>query len=121
MVGNGRRRTRAPLGRWAAVSSLALWAAVLSALATSVVAIVIGKVGFSIAEGRSETLLVHLSTTGRQLLGKAGLGGLRVTVKGGGIQAGTIVLKTARKAPRHTTNTKHAVHRAPVLELIARV
>jgi alpha-tubulin suppressor-like RCC1 family protein len=63
-----------------------------------VVAIVIGKVGFAIAQGKSETLLVDLSTTGRLLLGKAGLRGLRVTVNGGGIQTGTIVLKTARKA-----------------------
>jgi hypothetical protein len=72
--------------------------------------IVIGTASFSIAEGESETHPVQLSAKGSSLLRKAGKPGLKVTIKGSGVNAGTVVLKEGRslRIPR-SRRTGHSL------------
>jgi hypothetical protein len=63
--------------------------------------VVIGTAAFSLARGAGETLDVHLSATGRRLLRKAGKRGLRVSVAGSGVEAGSLVLRAAQPKGGH--------------------
>ena len=54
--------------------------------------VVIGQTRFSITEGKSETMNVHLSAEGRALVRKVGKRGLKVTVEWDHIKTGTLRL-----------------------------
>lgn len=62
--------------------------------------VVIGTASFSLAEGASETLQVHLSSKGMTLLRKAGKKGLRVSLVGNDVKARSLVLKAPKTKPK---------------------
>ncbi|MGO9249136.1 MAG: hypothetical protein ACLQQB_00295 [Solirubrobacteraceae bacterium] len=59
--------------------------------------VTIGLASFSIGLGHSATFRVYLTGQGRQLLRRAGRGGLRVQIAGIGIRASTVVLRQPRR------------------------
>jgi Carboxypeptidase regulatory-like domain len=59
--------------------------------------LVIGTASFSIAVGKRVTLRVHLSGSGRKLLGRAHRRALRVQLSGTGVSVRTVGLKSKRK------------------------
>jgi alpha-tubulin suppressor-like RCC1 family protein len=70
--------------------------------------IVIGTASFSIAEGKTETLRVHLSAKASSLLGKAGRRGLKLRVTGSDVKAGALVLRQARAASEDEAKVRGA-------------
>ncbi|HEY5045891.1 MAG TPA: carboxypeptidase-like regulatory domain-containing protein, partial [Solirubrobacteraceae bacterium] len=58
--------------------------------------VTIGVASFSMLAGKRVTLRVHLTGSGRKLLGKAGRKGLKVQIAGSGVKAHTAVLRRHR-------------------------
>jgi len=63
--------------------------------------VVIGTARFSIAAGKSATIHVKLTATGRSLLRKAGRRGLGVKLTGEGVKGRKLVLKAALRGKKH--------------------
>jgi hypothetical protein len=66
--------------------------------------ILIGTAGFSLAAAASETLSVHLTRIGQELIRTAGKKMLRVTLTGTGIKSGVLVLERASERNRPAQN-----------------